>query len=513
MNRRNQQVVDEEVTFGANEELVSTTDLRGIITYANPVFCHVAGYSEEELLKKNHNIVRHPDMPKAAFADLWEKCKAGEPWRGAVKNRCKDGRYYWVDAFVTPIYHSGKLIGYQSVRRHLDPEIKARAERSYAAVNAGKGLGGFLDAQTNRHILFALASLILLAVGVVTGSWLPLLFSPLLPFVLYPQELIQAPRFSDKLKNDYDSVSRFIYSGNDLASVPDFHLKMQEGKVRTILGRVVDSTHHLHDGASTLREVAGIARKGVENETHELHQVAASIEQMISTIENVASSTNDTSLKAQQAHTDCDTASEAMNQTMNKVVSLASEVARSASAAEELAEEAERIGTVMQEIQGIADQTNLLALNAAIEAARAGEHGRGFSVVADEVRALSSRTHDATEQIQASINEIQQTLMHWSDTMRKGKDAADECVNDTQSTQQLVAKVYSAITDIADLTLGISTAADQQSSVSHEIGKNIQNISDTSQMNLKQAEKVETEATSIDEGAKRLASLGHSFGR
>ena len=116
MNRRNQQLINEEVSFSAEQELVSTTDLRGVITYANPAFCAVAGYSEAELVGKNHNLVRHPDMPAAAFADMWQHLKQGQSWRGMVKNRCKDGRYYWVDAYVTPIYQQQQLVGYQSVR-------------------------------------------------------------------------------------------------------------------------------------------------------------------------------------------------------------------------------------------------------------------------------------------------------------------------------------------------------------------------------------------------------------
>ena len=87
--RRGQEIINQEVTYSDNQELVSTTDLRGVITYVNKEFCAIAGYSEEELLGKNHNIVRHPDMPKAAFKEMWEKLKQGHSWRGMVKNRCK----------------------------------------------------------------------------------------------------------------------------------------------------------------------------------------------------------------------------------------------------------------------------------------------------------------------------------------------------------------------------------------------------------------------------------------
>ncbi|XAW88387.1 PAS domain-containing protein [Vibrio sp. CDRSL-10 TSBA] len=121
-NKRNVHVVDSEVTFSKDEQLVSVTDKRGVIRYANKEFCRVAGFEESELVGKNHNIVRHPDMPKAAFSDMWAKLQAGLEWRGAVKNRCKDGRYYWVDAFVTPVFENGELTGYQSVRTVLETQ-------------------------------------------------------------------------------------------------------------------------------------------------------------------------------------------------------------------------------------------------------------------------------------------------------------------------------------------------------------------------------------------------------
>lgn len=134
MSKKNHSVINEEVNFSRGEELISTTDKTGVITYANPEFCRIAGYTLEELVGQNHSIVRHPDMPAAAFKDLWQKLKSGLPWRGVVKNRCKDGRYYWVDAFITPIFEAGELIGYQSVRTYLEDDTKQNAIAAYKAV-------------------------------------------------------------------------------------------------------------------------------------------------------------------------------------------------------------------------------------------------------------------------------------------------------------------------------------------------------------------------------------------
>ncbi|KYJ86276.1 PAS domain-containing protein [Sulfurovum riftiae] len=109
--------IDQEFKF-QDGLIVSSTDLKGIITYANRTFCKIAGYTKQELTGKNHNIVRHPDMPKAAFKELWDMIKAGKEWTGIVKNLRKDGLYYWVYSHITPIMNdNGEIVGYTAARR------------------------------------------------------------------------------------------------------------------------------------------------------------------------------------------------------------------------------------------------------------------------------------------------------------------------------------------------------------------------------------------------------------
>ena len=108
--------IDEAFTF-KDGLILSSTDLKGIITYANRKFCQIAGYDRNELTGKNHNIVRHPDMPKAAFQEVWDTIKSGKEWTGIVKNLRKDGRYYWVYSYIAPVVNNGEVTGYTAARR------------------------------------------------------------------------------------------------------------------------------------------------------------------------------------------------------------------------------------------------------------------------------------------------------------------------------------------------------------------------------------------------------------
>ncbi|OBX35439.1 aerotaxis receptor [Halomonas elongata] len=118
--------------------LISRTDLKGRITYANPAFVEVSGFDHDELIGAPHNLVRHPDMPPAAFDDLWKTLKAGRHWRGVIKNRCKNGDHYWVNASVSPILEDGKTVGFVSMRTKPSQAEVERAEAVYARMNEGR---------------------------------------------------------------------------------------------------------------------------------------------------------------------------------------------------------------------------------------------------------------------------------------------------------------------------------------------------------------------------------------
>ncbi len=122
--------IDEEYFF-EDGVIISETDLKGIITFANRKFCEIAGYDKKELIGKPHNIIRHPDMPKEAFRQMWETIQQDKEWSGLVKNLRKDGRYYWVNTFIKPVYKDGKKVGYIAARKPAGELEKKEAEKLY----------------------------------------------------------------------------------------------------------------------------------------------------------------------------------------------------------------------------------------------------------------------------------------------------------------------------------------------------------------------------------------------
>ena len=134
-------ILDEEVTFEemgvANRSIISRTDLNGVITFANKAFCKLSGYEKDELVGKPHSIIRHPDMPKIAFKEMWATIKADKKWHGFVKNLRKDGKYYWTEAFIEPFFdENGNKIGYIAARKPVGEKDKKEFTKKYAELKA-----------------------------------------------------------------------------------------------------------------------------------------------------------------------------------------------------------------------------------------------------------------------------------------------------------------------------------------------------------------------------------------
>ncbi|MBN3564070.1 methyl-accepting chemotaxis protein [Aliamphritea spongicola] len=227
----NEPVTDREVKLKDGQELVTKTNLKGIITYTNPDFVEVSGFSEDELVGKNHNLVRHPDMPQAAFKDLWDTLKLGRPWSKLVKNRCKSGDFYWVKANVTPVFKNGDIVEYMSVRTRPTQDEIDTAESLYSTLR-GKDASlpspenikpANLKGKLNRYTVVGLAAAVIVNAGIYALG-LPaeaLMAGPLLAY------LIMA--FGSKRVLDKDVITpaqdaqrhmRDVSEGNYLEPIP-----------------------------------------------------------------------------------------------------------------------------------------------------------------------------------------------------------------------------------------------------------------------------------------------------
>jgi methyl-accepting chemotaxis protein/aerotaxis receptor len=504
-----------EITFSDSKQLVSITDLNGIITYANEEFCNVSGFTISELVGQHHNIVRHPGMPKAAIADLWQKLKQGESWRGMVKNRCKAGGYYWVDAYVTPLYENSKIVGYQSVRTKPTDSQKQKAQQLYDAINDGKVSQDF---NANTMLKRSLAAVIVVVACLISALYTSPLASTAiilttvsLLFVIFSEELFTFPRLAAITKKQLDSPSRLIFSGKGLTSIINYPTELYKARISTILGRGKDSGRNLVQVATSLEHAANNMLEGIQEENSHIEQFATAINEMSATIEEVSVNTTHTHDKMVNIQTECSQNIEITKITQAKIMSLSNEVGVAAESAIDLVKDVDKISVIMSEIQGIADQTNLLALNAAIEAARAGEQGRGFAVVADEVRTLASRTQGATVQIETSVKALQATLEQWSQVMLASKADAENCSEDTAKMNLAMQNILHNVDEASDMTAQIATATEEQSVVANQINQSIITIDGISKNNAELAVQVNNCGMEVNKSAELIDTLSTTF--
>lgn len=511
---KNKTVIDNEVTFDATQQLVSTTDARGVITYANDVFCKVAGYSEEELLGHSHNIVRHPDMPAAGFKDMWDHLKAGEPWHGIVKNRCKDGSYYWVDAFVTPIYENNALVGYQSVRVKPKPEQVARAKAIYGNINAGKGANRFHISYKQKSSIFAALMLLLTAFCVVQSGWLmsiPFVISVFAGLLTFRAELIESPKLALELKQQYDSVSRYVLQGRGTTSIVQFHLGMQKAMQRTIVGRTQDASKRIEEIAHKTLSIAQQTNEGVQQQQQEMLAITRAIESMQAGSESVVQSTQQTNSSVEATNEQCANAKTLILTGRDGVNRLSEVVEQAAATADSLVQASELVAQTIGEIESIADQTNLLALNAAIEAARAGESGRGFSVVADEVRALSTRTQESAGRTISSTDAMRDTIKEWVEKMHFSKDTATQSAEQANESANNIETIYTMIDQIGTLLEGIVQASETQNLSCNQVKSSIDAMLAVAVNTTAMSEEMQHNAQHLERNIKMLTGLSNTF--
>lgn len=503
--RNNQPVTAVETLLPNNLFIYSTTDLQGIITSVNDAFIEISGFSREELIGQPHNMVRHPDVPAAAFEDLWRDLKAGRPWCGLVKNRRKDGGFYWVEANVSPIRENGTVVGYGSVRRCPARADVQAAEALYARIRQGGSsltirhgqpwAVGFLPSLA-RWSVFARMRLAITA-GLLAGFGLaiawqfqhPELFwasiGLLLPALFFAL-LIDLPRLRKDLQVLADEVQDMRQHGDFSAhvSIKGHGLLANVAQGVNALAIDVETVlHETHTSALRVTNGANGLRQAMQHVSEAQASLGNSSTATAATLEQITVAINEAAINAAEG-----VEASAENQRISNAAGLAAEEAvaeiarisdrlRSAGdAVSTLGQRSQEIGSMASVIKEIAEQTNLLALNAAIEAARAGEQGRGFAVVADEVRKLAERTAKATMEIDSTIHAIQAEISGAVGTMQESCGLMGEGVQRVQSVRDSLSQIQATSKHALERAQAIAEASKEQGAAANDIARNVEQI-------------------------------------
>jgi len=505
--RDNQPVTQREYVLRDDATLMSTTDVQSHIEYANGAFVEASGFTREQLRGQPHNLVRHPDMPREAFADMWATLKGGEPWTGLVKNRRQNGDHYWVRANATPVVRDGKHLGYMSVRTKATREEVAAAEALYRDIREGrardrafhKGVIVRTDAMrwatalktmsVRWRIRWAMLAMMPLVVGAaalagVAGAVLAsvggaaLAAAGLVAWFLEAQ--IAGPleglrdaalKVASGESRNAVHIDRVDEIGITLRTVSQLGLMF-----RWLVDDVSDQVMNVQTATSEIAQGNNDLSSRTEQAAASVQETASSMEQMTSTVRNnaaIASQANQLSGSASEAAARGGHAVAEVEATMSDIT-LASR----------------RIADIIGVIDGIAFQTNILALNAAVEAARAGEQGRGFAVVAGEVRSLAQRSAEAAKEIKSLIGAS-------VDKVESGAKRVDDA---GKTMDDIVAQVRR----VSELIAEISSATAEQSNGIGQVGQAIGELDRITQQNAALVEQSTAASESLRQQAERL---------
>ena len=511
--RNNQPVTQREFVFDDHATLMSTTDLNSHITYANDAFTEVSGFTAEEINGQPHNLVRHPDMPQEAFADMWATLKKGEPWTALVKNRRKNGDHYWVRANAIPVVRHGQVRGYMSVRTKPSAEEIRATEALYSDFRQGKAKGRYFHkglivrrgvrGLTSllktmplrwrvRSAMLALWPLSLAGLFALGASNAMLLSSAglmalllLITNICLEQQIVrplermyrQALNVATGASHKVETLDRADEIGMTSRAISQLGL-MFRWLVDDVSGQainVLSASDAIADSNNELSRRTEQAAANVQETAATMNEMTATVKSNTETaqaVNTLSHNTSDVALKG--------------GEVMQEMVGMMAEIADSS----------KRIASITSVIDGIAFQTNILALNAAVEAARAGEQGKGFAVVAGEVRNLAQRSAKAASEIKTLVDTSAGRVQSGSDHADAAGRTMQEIVAQIQNVSTLIGQISAATAEQSVALSQVSIAVEDLDEITHRNAARVQESAEASTRMANQANRL-VEAISV----------------
>lgn len=497
--------------------IFSQTDLKGRITEANAAFAEISGYRAEEMVGKPHNLVRHPDMPREAFADMWKSLGAGRPWQAVVKNRRSDGGFYWVVANASPVRENGRVVGYQSIRFKPSHEQVQAASEAYRRIREGDrslriedgramnvragwlkrlaGSGVQLALGLGLAVLAAMAGLLTLAGGGhsaalvhTTQAMLGLSLAMALLGLArsLPQlqhDLREVEAHIDGVLASGDLTRRCSVVGDDRVGAIGRKLSLLTSWVQAAILSVSDAVGHVHEGTEEVYRGVLEIDEAANAQKAASSSVAAAAAELELTVREVSEHLRSTEGTVSQSGEKATEGAGVSERAAEQIHALATAIKGATAEVEALGTSSAEVGQIAGVIREIADQTNLLALNASIEAARAGQAGRGFAVVATEVRNLADRTMKATANIDGLIVKIKADSARAIKGMHTGEAQVDESVTKVQEAKEVLVGINSLMGDAVRRVTEIANSSSQQTEAMNEISRNITQVAAMTEQN------------------------------
>jgi methyl-accepting chemotaxis protein len=270
-------------------------------------------------------------------------------------------------------------------------------------------------------------------------------------------------------------------------------------------------SHGVTKGAEDVFTIAQHTQTGIENQQHEIQQVATAVAEMSQTALEVSNNASEASTATTQANSESENSHNVVQQNILSITNLAEEIETARTVIQNLSEQVQTISSASQDIRSIADQTNLLALNAAIEAARAGEQGRGFAVVADEVRTLAGRTGESTDQIETIISGLLTGTQQAVEAMEKSKEQAYNAVEQSKTTGDSLEAILDSIKIINQMNTMVANSTNEQKTVAEMISENIVRIDGISEQTVEDAKSTAEATEQLSAQAEQLKSIVNEF--